>query len=137
MCLDLARNHLRTRSSLSRIIISSVAFALALAIALKPVLQGMNGFSLASAPQSDFALAIYYPVRAFLDRANPYDQSAYLARYPVRNAFAPYLPSTLLLHLPLGLMPLGTAAFLYLVAEVLSILVLAVISLRASSQKVS
>jgi hypothetical protein len=56
---------------------------------------------------------IYYPVRAFLEGVNPYDAANYLSRYPAAYPFPPYLPSTLLLHLPFGLLPLGVSAVVY------------------------
>ncbi|MFL5493934.1 MAG: glycosyltransferase family 87 protein [Gemmatimonadales bacterium] len=61
----------------------------------------------------DFERAVYYPARAFLDGLDPYEQHAYLARYPIDAPFPPFLPATLLLHLPFGLLPPGLAGALY------------------------
>ena len=62
----------------------------------------------------DFRDAVYYPVVAFLDGRNPYDQSAQARTYPVGQPFPPYLPLTLLAHLPFGLLPYAEAGDLYL-----------------------
>jgi hypothetical protein len=53
----------------------------------------------------DFRDAIYYPVVAFLEGRNPYDQDALARTYPVGQPFPPYLPVTLLVHQPFGLLP--------------------------------
>jgi hypothetical protein len=135
MCLGAPLHPLRTRSALIPVLVAAFGFALALTMVVLPALRQIEGFS--GGPQSDFAQAVYYPVRALLDGVNPYDGSAYLAQYPVRNPFAPYLPSTLALHLPFGFMPLATAASLYLVTAILLILVLAILCLRLNGLKAS
>ena len=114
--------------------LSGIAFLLALTIALKPMPRDLQSLG---APGSDFALAVYYPVRAFLDGSNPYDQPPYLASYPVPNAFAPYLPSTLVLHLPFAFVDPGLARAWYLVIAICLTLVLAFLSLKLSGVKVS
>ena len=78
----------------------------------------------------DFRDAIYYPVVAFLDGNNPYDASAYLATYPVGNAFALYTPMTLLVHLPFGLLPFVPSAGAYFVLSVVLLLWTAHLTLR-------
>jgi hypothetical protein len=78
----------------------------------------------------DFRDAIYYPVVALLDGNNPYDAVAYAGTYPVGNTFPPYLPHTLLVHLPFGLMSSTAAAAAYLLTTALLTLLLAVLSLR-------
>jgi len=67
-------------------------------------------------PQSrlDFEIAVYYPARAFLDGLDPYEQHAYMARYPVQAPFPPFLPAALLVHAPLALLPPATSSTLYL-----------------------
>jgi hypothetical protein len=126
---------LLTRSALIRVLVPAISFALALIMVPVPALHQIKSFS--GGPHSDFAQAVYYPVRAFLDGVNPYDGSSYLAHYPVRDAFAPYLPSTLVLHLPFGFMPLATAASSYLVTAILLTLVLAILCLRLNGLKSS
>jgi hypothetical protein len=64
----------------------------------------------------DFRDAVYYPVVAFLHGRNPYDQAAQAQAYPVGQAFPPYLPLTLVAHLPFGLVPHAEADVLYVVA---------------------
>ena len=61
----------------------------------------------------DFERAVYYPARAVLDGLDPYEQHAYLARYPIDAPFPPFLPANLLLHLPFGLLPPGLSGALY------------------------
>jgi hypothetical protein len=61
----------------------------------------------------DFERAVYYPARAFLEGLDPYEQHAYLARYPIDAPFPPFLPASLLLHLPFGLLSPGLAGALY------------------------
>jgi hypothetical protein len=84
----------------------------------------------------DFREAIYYPVRAFLSGDNPYDTFNYIAKYPVDQIFPPYSPLTLLLHSPLGLLPLGTAELAYFALTVLLTVVVARLALEASGLSV-
>lgn len=68
--------------------------------------------------------ATYFPVVSMLEGNNPYDAEDYLNRYPVSDVFPPYLPSTLLVHLPFGLVPYKVSVALYFVLNlVLTILV--------------
>jgi hypothetical protein len=120
---------------------ATIAFVSALLLALHSVLLRAQGFRIAPGPQwnsvmGDFSAAVYYPVVAFLEGANPYDRAHYLARYPI-DPFAPYLPSTLLIHLPFGLLPQPVAAFWYLVVSVLLILMLALLSLKLNNLRVT
>ena len=80
----------------------------------------------------DFRDAIYFPVRSFLDWGNPYDSRVHMATYPVGQTFPPYSPLLLLLHAPLGLLPLGAAQVIYMVFNVLLTLVLAHAVLRCT-----
>jgi hypothetical protein len=66
----------------------------------------------------DFRDAVYYPVVAFLDGRNPYDQAAQARAYPVGQAFPLYLPLTLVAHLPFGLLPQADAGVLYFVVAI-------------------
>jgi len=52
----------------------------------------------------DFRDAVYYPVRALLDGNDPYQPSAYRARYPVGSKFPLYAPLALAFNLPFGLL---------------------------------
>ncbi len=78
----------------------------------------------------DFRDAIYYPVVALLDGNNPYDARAYLATYPVGNAFVLYTPMTLLVHLPFGFLPFVPSAVAYFVASVALLAWLARVTFR-------
>jgi hypothetical protein len=61
----------------------------------------------------DFRNTVYYPVRAFLEGGDPYDRADYRARYPTQERFPPFLPSTLVIHAPFGLLPPVPAALCY------------------------
>lgn len=79
---------------------------------------------------ADFYSGLYYPVRAFLAGANPHNREWFLATYPVRDGYPPYLPLNLLLHLPFGALPPGSAAIAFLILNVALTIALAFLSLR-------
>lgn len=79
---------------------------------------------------NDFRDAIYFPVVAFLDRKNPYDAVDFMASYPVGDVFPPYLPMTLILHLPFGLADFRHAATGYLLLTLLLTILLAWLCLK-------
>jgi hypothetical protein len=79
---------------------------------------------------ADFRDNFYYPVVALLEGQNPYDRAAYMQRYPVVNGFPLYLPLTLLLYLPFGLLPLEISQWLHHAVTVGLTLVLAAVTLR-------
>ena len=78
----------------------------------------------------DFRDAVYYPVLAFLQGHNPYDPAEMLQRYPIGLPFAWYLPMTLIIHLPFGLLPYEVAEFTYFALMVAVMLVVAWLTLR-------
>lgn len=112
-------------------------FAVSLAILRVTTLSQDGGIGLRDWSMIDFKIAIYYPVTAFWDGANPYNQETYLALYPAPEAFAPYLPSTFLLHLPFGMLPLGALALLYFVVAIILALLLAFHSFKFNGLDVS
>jgi hypothetical protein len=85
----------------------------------------------------DFRDAVYYPVVAFLDGHNPYDQAAQARTYPVGQSFPPYLPLTLLAHLPFGLLPHAEAGDLYLAIVVGLTAVLAALAIGGAGLTVT
>jgi hypothetical protein len=85
----------------------------------------------------DFQLAVYYATKAFVAGVNPYDRVSFLAHYPVSTPFAPYLPTTFLLHLPFAFLPLTGSAILYFVLQLALVIVLAAVSLRYNGQETS
>jgi hypothetical protein len=105
---------------------AAFVFFCALLLALGP-----NARAFSAEIPDDFAAAVYYPSRAFLDGICPYDAASYAGGYP------PYLPGALLLHLPFALLPPGPSAFLYTLVSVGLILLLAYLSLRMSEVSVS
>ena len=100
----------------------SLAFVLAI---LHPSFK--LGWHVHAVPGStlDFGLNVYFPSKAFLEGGNPYDQASYLSNYPVDAAFPPYLPVTLLLHLPFALLPFSQSALAYLFVSVGLVVLLA------------
>lgn len=121
-----------TKQARGGALLASVAFlGIALLVAVfRPAFGHGGNLRAVTALMNDFALNVYYPSRALLDRVNPYDQATYLARYPVDSAFPPYLPVTLLLHLPFACLPFHEAALAYLCVSVALVTLLAWISLR-------
>ena len=89
-----------------RMVAAVCALCLALALATLRVTTFSTGLGVRlSAPWAfmDFRRAVYDPLVRFLAGANPYD---FLS--------GSYLPSILLLHLPIGLLPVGTATAVYI-----------------------
>lgn len=116
-----------------RLLLASALFVLALGLAVARVgfLTEAVGVRLsANWVMMDFYSGAYYPVRALLTGQNPYDRSRFMALYPVADMFPAYLPLTLLLHLPFGLLPpiIGAAGFF--VTTILLTIVLAHLVLR-------
>jgi hypothetical protein len=71
----------------------------------------------------DFRDAIYFPIQALLSGAR--------SLYPEAEGFAPYPPFILLLHFPLGLLPLGLAEVLFGALTIGVTLLLGCLALRA------
>lgn len=118
-----------------RVWLAALALIAALGIAALRVttLSNMGGLRLsASWALIDFHQTIYYPVRAFIDGINPYDRATYRARYPEIEPFPPFLPSTLLIHLPFGVMPLALAEMAYVAFSVVLIVLLGRAAVRAN-----
>jgi len=85
----------------------------------------------------DFRDSVYYPVVAFLDGRNPYDQAAQARTYPVGQVFPPYLPLTLIAHLPFGLVSHALADVLYVTAVLALTAVLAALALGGAGVPVT
>src|SRR3954469_5980565 len=122
----------------SRLSLAALALIAALGIALLRVttLSDLGGVRLsANWALIDFQQTIYYPVRAFIDGINPYDRATYHARYPAVAPFPPFLPSTLLIHLPFGVMPLALAETAYVAFSVGLIVLLGRAAVRAAGVK--
>lgn len=83
----------------------------------------------------DFRDAVYYPVVAMLEGANPYDTPGYMARYPVHQLFPLYSPLTLLVHLPFGLLPYTWSEALYFTTTIGLTVLLAWMALRIAGQR--
>jgi hypothetical protein len=119
----------------SRVSLAALALIAALVIALLRVttLSDVGGVRLsADWALIDFQNTIYYPVRAFIDGVNPYDRASYRARYPEAHTFPPFLPSTLLIHLPFGVMPLSLAKVAYVGFTIALIVLLGRAAVRAN-----
>ncbi|MGZ6967675.1 MAG: glycosyltransferase family 87 protein [Acidimicrobiia bacterium] len=95
---------------------------------IKPTRQDL-GF------QTDFRDAVYYPVVAFTDGANPYNPGEYYRSYPVGQEFPLYSPVHLVLHLPLAALSLPRARATYFGLNLALILLLAGFSLRLAGYR--
>jgi hypothetical protein len=80
----------------------------------------------------DFRDNFYYPSAALLDGRNPYDYADYRAHYPIDRPLPPYSPISLLLHLPLALLPFTAAMAADFLANLGLLVVLAILSLRGA-----
>lgn len=85
--------------------------------------------------QTDFRDAVYYPVVALTDGANPYDPTRYYLDYPVGQEFPLYSPLHLALHAPLAALSLADARAVYFGLNLALILVLALVSLRLAGYR--
>jgi hypothetical protein len=125
-------------TSRARLLISLTVFAIALTIAILRVttLSELFGVRL-SMPwtMNDFRTAIYCPAAIFMRGGNPYDQQQFLTFCPVKSAFPTYLPATLVLHGPLGLLPIDTATLMYFGLNVALSLIVVWLALRLSEAR--
>ena len=126
-------------ASRSGMVLAATAFVAALGLALVRVtsLSRLGGLRLGAADWAlvDFRSNVYFPVRAFVEGANPYDRVPYLARYPdAPEGFPPFFPSTLLIHLPYGFMPLTVAQLCFVGLAIVLVVVLARAALRANDE---
>ncbi|MEW6744512.1 MAG: glycosyltransferase family 87 protein [Planctomycetota bacterium] len=85
----------------------------------------------------DFRDAIYYPVVALLNGENAYASASYMERYPVKCEFPLFLPATLIVHLPFGLLPFVTAESVYFLLTVALTPALAVLALVLAGARVT
>ena len=112
--------HPRLRDSITRVANSTPMAAIALGLVI--TVLTLRAYSLAGPNNladtvdlwafADFRDAIYYPAVAFLNGVNPYDPEAYRAAYPVRT-FTLYSPLTLPLYVPLTILPVEVARWVY------------------------
>jgi hypothetical protein len=79
----------------------------------------------------------YYPSVAWLQGRNPYDWDDYRARYPVNRPLPAYSPISLLVHLPLALLPFGAAETADFAANALLLLVLAGVALEGAGASIT
>jgi hypothetical protein len=86
---------------------------------------------------NDFKTAIYCPVAIFLDGGNPYDREQFLRFCPVRDVFPLYLPATLLLHAPLGLLSIDVGTLFYFFLTVVLSLLTVWLALRLTDGSAS
>jgi hypothetical protein len=122
------------------LLIGSLVFAAALGVAILRVttLSELFGVRL-SMPwaMNDFKTAIYCPVAIFLHGGNPYDRAQFLAFCPVQNVFPLYLPWTLVMHAPLGALPIQVATLLYFALTVALSLFIVYLGLRLADVRAS
>lgn len=109
---------------------TSVLFVLAVfVVLLRPAFTSPDGLHEVTRTMGDFYWNVYYPARAVLDGGNPYDESWYLATYPVERPFPPYRPGSLLIHLPFALLGDHSAALAYGVYSLVLVVLLAYLAL--------
>jgi hypothetical protein len=101
------------------------------------MLDSLGGVRLGAAEwaMSDFKSILYYPGRAFLDGANPYDTEQYLARYPAPAGFYVYPPLVFIFALPFAVLPLEGALLLKVATTLVLTAVLAVACLRLAGAR--
>jgi Glycosyltransferase family 87 len=85
----------------------------------------------------DFRDNFYYPSVAFLQGRNPYDVDDYRAHYAIDRPLPPYSPISLLVHLPLALLPFGAAEAADIAVNALLLLVLARIALLGAGASIT
>lgn len=108
-----------------------LALALGLTLFRLSRLSRSAGFDInADWAMVDFRSAVYYPAVAFLNGDNPYDRQAFLARYPMEDAFPLYLPAVLMIHAPFGLIGYLPAAIAFYIWTVVLTLFTAFLALR-------
>lgn len=81
---------------------------------------------------NDIGSGVYYAVRAPIDGENSYDRERFLLTVPTDAGFPPYAPITLLLHLPLGILPPAPAQAAYGIFTNGLTLLLALVALRVT-----
>jgi hypothetical protein len=86
---------------------------------------------------NDFKSAIYCPVALFLQGGNPYDRAQFLQFCPVRDVFPLYLPATLIVHAPLGVLPIDAATLLYFCLTAALSLTIVFLALRLTGGEAS
>lgn len=80
----------------------------------------------------DFRDNFYYPSVALLQGRNPYDYADYHAHYPIDRPLPAYSPISLLLHVPVALLPFGPAMVAYFLLTLGLLVVLAILAVRGS-----
>lgn len=85
----------------------------------------------------DFRDNFYYPSVAFLQGRNPYDAADYFAHYPIDRPLPAYAPISLLVHLPLALLPFGAAGAVHFAANALLLLLLARVALSGAGASIT
>jgi hypothetical protein len=85
----------------------------------------------------DFRDNFYYPSVAFLQGRNPYDVADYRAHYPIDRPLPAYAPISLLVHLPLAMLPFGAAGAVHFAANALLLLVLARVALSGAGASIT
>lgn len=125
-------------SERGRVVTGASLFAVAAAVVGWRIWRRLDATTPPFAPEAalvDFRDAVYYPVVALLDGANPYDRAVMLAQYPVNGTIGLYSPSTLLLHLPWGLLPYRAAELGFVVWSLALVLVLAMVAWRIAGAR--
>jgi hypothetical protein len=116
-----------------RTVLSLVAFLCAGALVALRTSQFLEDPSVPGRPSwamQDFRGAIYYPVRQLLAGQNPYAPADDPQAFPPLTGAPLYLPMTLTVHLPLGLLSRRPAELVYFVGNLLAVPLLVLLALR-------
>lgn len=124
--------------SRTKVWIGLAVFGAALTIAILRVTALPSWFGVRlSMPwaMNDFKTAIYCPTAMFLQGGNPYDTEQFIAFCPVQLPFPPYLPATMVLHAPFGMLSMDTAAVVYFAFSVAISILVVWLALRLSGAR--
>lgn len=123
----------------SRTILAAAAFAMISAVVATRTIVNLNVPGRPSEQMfglQDFRDNFYYPSVALLEGRNPYDYADYRATYPIDRPFPAYSPISLLLHLPLGLLPYRAAEAGDFLLNLALMVALAWLSLRGAGRPI-
>ncbi|HYV86296.1 MAG TPA: glycosyltransferase 87 family protein [Patescibacteria group bacterium] len=117
---------------LAFLVLTAVAAARVRADLVDPLRPALERFGM-----QDLRDNFYYPSVALLQGRNPYDVADYKTHYPIDRPLPAYSPISLLVHLPLALLPLGAAETADFVVNAALLLVLARVALAGAGAPVT
>jgi hypothetical protein len=118
-----------------RTLLAAVAFAAISALVAARTIANLNVPGQPAVERfglQDFRDNFYYPSVALLDGRNPYDYDDYRVHYPIDRPLPPYSPISLLLNVPLALLPYGPAMAADFVLNLALLVLLAALAVRGA-----